>query len=567
MADLDSYSVGGPIGNSVNPKLTVRFQGFANDWWPQENILASMVTVHDTLTRGVPIVQPEYDITSYKVNSFKDDYYNRIYFIPSVLSVGVVTNPIDKEFMIWNAYLHDVTLDSIDFVDADMVQITDLPLPNTFLPVQFKTVNANVKPGSTLNIDAKLTFNFDVPYSYEFRIVGSTSKLWPFPPNWKNGYQLTYEFATEILQARSGREQRIALRSTPRRRFEFNAILTRDDYREYKRLINMWQLNAFVFQDPTRYAIVPSGVTPNAIAITLADVPNWVVEGMSVILDDGQHKEVRNIIDITNDVVTFESSSGTQFAPNTRLYGTMVSNVDGSLRSGLHSNNTATLSVSGYAKPALEAYATPPDAIELYNDKEVFSWQPNWASLPSLENQHELEDLDFGRGLIERFNKVDFPKEIREYTYLSRSFEESEEIRYFFERQHGRQGEFYLPSWEPDMVLTADIPIGSSVIRVAGTDLLDSFKFSRTHLSILVKFTDGSTTYRTITNMQYIEDDTQVTVDVAFPDEILMGDVVHISFMPTVRFASDALNVEWVTDEVCQFKISFETVEDLATEV
>src|SRR6218665_3234173 len=49
--------------------------------------------------------------------------------------------------------------------------------------------------------------------------------LFPFNPNWRESCKVSYEFKTDIATSRSNREQRRALRTTPRKKISFKVTL------------------------------------------------------------------------------------------------------------------------------------------------------------------------------------------------------------------------------------------------------------------------------------------------------------------------------------------------------
>lgn len=61
--------------------------------------------------------------------------------------------------------------------------------------------------------------------------------VWPLRPNWRGSYAVTYQFATDILITRSGREQRRALRDAPRQQIKFTVTAAQDRFRALMRTL------------------------------------------------------------------------------------------------------------------------------------------------------------------------------------------------------------------------------------------------------------------------------------------------------------------------------------------
>ena len=71
-------------------------------------------------------------------------------------------------------------------------------------------------------------------------------------PNWKTPVQVTVSYRTDIVTSRSGKEQRRALRASPRRSLSFGVTVAGDDRREFVTLLTRQQAAPLTIADPTR---------------------------------------------------------------------------------------------------------------------------------------------------------------------------------------------------------------------------------------------------------------------------------------------------------------------------
>ncbi len=78
-------------------------------------------------------------------------------------------------------------------------------------------------------------------------------------PNWRQPVQVTVAFRTDIVTSRSGREQRRALRSTPRRTVAYTTTVGGDDRRRLVNLLAAQQPDLLTLADPTRPGVLLTG--------------------------------------------------------------------------------------------------------------------------------------------------------------------------------------------------------------------------------------------------------------------------------------------------------------------
>ncbi len=147
--------------------------------------------------------------------------------------------------------------------------------------------------------------------------------LWPFAPNWRQPYRVTYEFKTDIFTSRSGREQRRAQRSTPRKALKFSITRARADLRTLNRFMVVGQGDEIVIPDLSRQtrstAVMASGASVLPVEDTIAP---WITVGATAVLYDQSGYSLRTIEDIDDlaGTVTFAEPSDKAWAVGTKLY-------------------------------------------------------------------------------------------------------------------------------------------------------------------------------------------------------------------------------------------------------
>lgn len=386
--------------------------------------------------------------------------------------------------------------------------------------------------------------------------------LWPLVPNWLSGLKETYEFRTEILTSRSGKEQRRALRTTPRRKFDYTSAATDDALHALEGLLARNQEKLVYGADFVRGVRTTSALPASANTVSLGSVPPWLIVGATVSLSHGRDTRLFTVASVSGATVTFGTPSPISFPTASLLARVIEGYVNADLATTRLTDSVATIDTTFEPNPATE----PVDEGSLspehwFDGREVLTIRPNWSRAPSITYAHDIETVDYGRGRIARFSPVPFGTTTRQATYLARSVGEADAMRQFFARMKGRRGEFYMPSWTDDMTLAATTPALSGEMRIVGRQLFDDYADDTARRSILVSLKDGLTIALKFGAVTLDGTTSVLHLTETYPFDIDPADVKMISWMALSRFASDTLTVEWLTDGVAQFVVSVTSLE------
>lgn len=396
----------------------------------------------------------------------------------------------------------------------------------------------------------------------------AVARVWPADPNWSSSYSITYSFKTQILTSRSGREQRSALRRTPRKTLEYKATLRLEALQDLKRLAWSHQHLSFVAAEEPRYTALTADVAAGALVFHVAETPDWLVaDGMIVLVNDGQ-REMLTIDSVDTSAKTVTTTSFTEFSwpKGARLHYGLSGFVASSLQSTRPTSMAGQMSVVFEGAPSSEAFEAQPDAaFTLFGGVPVFLKKPNWSQAPAITSLHDVVAVDFGRGAVSRFTPVPFGQESRQAVYVGRNFAEAEAIRKLFFRCMGRLKPFWAPTWEYDIPLLAPVPSGNASMSVAGWDFFDAFGGSTVHKALFVKWADGTVGYRRIAAMAATTSSggarvTTITLVSAFSKAVNPATDM-VGWLYLNRFSSDDLTIEWITRTVAQAQIQYTSVE------
>lgn len=520
--------------------------------------------------------------------TFVDDFYNQIHFFPKVIDFGWVYQDVTRQAYVWNAfYRQSATLLSAEY-DPEFGIAIDGAIPRVFRPLEqvlYPITAAELGPPS-LNTWVIWTFSVPKPsapiFTFRMRILGEriqdvNETLFTYT-DWKN-YRITYEFKTEISVSTAGKEQRVARRNTPRKFHTREVLLRGDELRDMNRRMRLNQAREWTMMEVPRFTIMDQPFGIGEERIYMAEVPEWAVAGNRIVLEAGGQAVSFIVRGSTPEYVEVFGYSEVNWPIGTKMTYAMVGHMKASLDNERHTNEHSTLKVDFEVSPTSEAFIDPPAAPRVFNSREVMMLRPNWSNGVGASFEWESTTLDFGAGPVARFTPIKFPAETRRLTFLGRDFAGVEAVRNFFYRMRGRQGEFYMPTWELEIfpmaqTTIAGIPlyaqVGDANLRIKGREFADQFLESTVYKAFFVWMKSGEVRMNRIIGMDVVIDelgnDTLLTLQYPWEERIEVDEVYGFGWMPLWRLSSDQMTVDWLTNSVGQVQLTMQTIEDLPPE-
>ncbi|MFU4942378.1 hypothetical protein ACM7ZJ_29995, partial [Pseudomonas aeruginosa] len=146
-------------------------------------------------------------------SALEENYYNRLWLIPTAMELGNVVSTQIRPASVWNAYFSPRTLTAIDREAADGITLSGQaspPLP--FAALQERIWTVAVSTDGPPVVDARIVWQLQDEQPLIMVITGNRITAWSFAPDWADGVQESLEWLTELLTSTSGVEQRRSLR-------------------------------------------------------------------------------------------------------------------------------------------------------------------------------------------------------------------------------------------------------------------------------------------------------------------------------------------------------------------
>ena len=390
------------------------------------------------------------------------------------------------------------------------------------------------------------------------------ARVWPFGYSRLSPVIVERSYQTTIFASDAGREQRRATRDRPRKVVRFGVIAAGDCYRAFNREMHKYQSALYALPDWTRKTLSTTAFTSGTDQVDVADIAGWAAIGETVILANAGRFERYTIIAAAAPTLTFaETNTGTDWPIGTRVYAALPARLRAEAAAIRPVRDVLTLDVGFDVVPTDEFYIEPGAPPLTFNGREVLAKPPHRIEAIDHSFVAGIEEVDFGFGPTARFKPIDYPVERCGLTYTSCNAAKAGELEDIFIRARGRQGEFYMPTWENDLVPTAPAGTGTSSLIVAGDDVADVYGGSTVFKAVAVHFKDNTFEFNTVVNVTPGAGVSTLTVGSPWSRTIDPALIRRISWMPLCRFASDQLTTEWPIDGVGRMRIAVQTLEDL----
>ena len=396
----------------------------------------------------------------------------------------------------------------------------------------------------------------------------------------------TLEFKTQIHKAWDATEQRMALRTYPRRSVSYDYYGMKAAQSQYLRALSYAKQNEKI------------------------EIPLWHA---ACRLSESAYTSYSHVDIDTVNIWHFRGCSGIIFWHNDELggerYFLKALNADGSLKLTelLESDYPATTTlvcptVYGYLKPEdkysmynaslstmqlnvdlLDDYSLTsiPTAFNEYNfeewesktpfqdaipssylDVNIFPLAPSWTGDIAANFTRNANKLDNETGLPKYDLKSVYSSENKEIEYVLSSRSEINNFQRFFTRCKGRLKSFYAPTWLNDMTLVETASSGQLYLLVEWPLYWKYYASLSRRKLIVVFLRSGSVKifplsgYSTNSTGEY----GKVYLETALTSPLRKADVAMISFLCRYRFDSDTLTTDYDTTGIATVSTSFAEV-------
>lgn len=415
------------------------------------------------------------------------------------------------------------------------------------------------------------------------QVEGEAALFFEWAANWSQPFERVLEYKTDMFASYSGFEQRRALRHTARQDFTFMISGTSEVMQAALAVIAGWQRRLFLVPDFSRSLPFLTNLPPASGKVVVGSQPWWLVVGRYVRLEYREQVGFRRVSEIQGAEIFFDTVDSDTWPPGTKMFPLFAARLMNGVDTRAYTSATIAPVFDFSLEPAIEQ-AMPlggPEAV--FDGLEILYKRPNWAVPLELGHDAVLQVLDFDRGRRIVKAPTGFSARTQKMTFLNRSPEECEAIEAMFHRMKGRRGTFFLPSWTKDFTPQQALEAGEREMLIYQHEIAQTMLDDAANKTVVIITRDGRKYPNRIEEIELINGGygfdwglTYGQTVTALPGQkrvvfkfrdpwpvtIQPSEIIYASWLLSCRFASDALTLEFLTNEVSQFQFSTVQIKD-----
>jgi hypothetical protein len=505
---------------------------------------ARAITMDSITAPGTPSVPMIANGAGELIRAFADLFYFRIWPIPPVLDVQNPKRNVPIPFLLWNAFLDQVTLNVITPTGDTGLSI-DMVVTTVFNRLDLQTVNVTIGDTAPFEIDETYDFDFGVG-SALVRFIAILADILPLQA--ENDIVEELEWLTDVQTNYDGSENRIALRMRPRRTFGIEITILSDADRKilYDKLFKAVNLDMYVgsyqYQSRLKVATVPAD---NKLYTNVRRADLRVGEDVMIITKQGE-QFLYEIQGVFADHVTTTTAFSQVIPKGSMVCAAFTGRFPN--RSGLAMN-----SIAGEMKLKLL----------LTDSRPQVAWPDSGVSVPTFDGKplllkNPLADGEtpelFDAGLEVIDNQTGRPAYYMDWTqpfmegtrkYLIQTLWDADDIEFwrsFLDAIRGSQKSFYTPTYRQDQVHTVGGVFSQTQIEVDGLTFGSLYDGNEPYMALDIE-TDIGTYQVKVESSTPTGNTTIIDFIDPIPDDVSLAVVNRVSYLMLVRLGSDKVTL------------------------
>lgn len=483
--------------------------------------------------------------------------FGRIIVIPRLKEAGFVLSSTQFPVEVWNTF-HD---DAKSLTDITVTGSGGIVIENPFtLPLSIgpgdSVIFQALLPGSgaDVNIDEDVTFVFAGITGTDMRVTGSRILVFSVDVNFDDGVDEIVEYKTDVFKAYDDSETRRSIRTIPRRGQKYTAKAM--DARlsaGMESLVWGWQHQPYgvpIWQDQ-QPLLAP--VSPGSFSIEVNTIDRlFAANGIALIYGDEFTFEALTITELTDSSLTFSAPTQFTWKPGARVVPVVLGRLADSVQVTRSNSllDEIQAEFAGESGQALPSFSSSPTQFKGFDVLEV---APNWAN--DLERQYDrsMVRLDPQTGPITVEDKGGTAIVSHNLPWWIETHAGVTQLRSFLDRRRGQQVPFWCPTFDADLVLSADAITGDSILNIENVFYTRFFFPDRARRFLALIARDGSgNRFVEVTGSVDNGDGTEsLTLSAALTRGVSLANTM-ISFMTFCRNGDDKFTITWYSTECAE---------------
>lgn len=476
----------------------------------------------------------------YIAPSFSNAMYNKIYLSPKIIDIGYVSTTRSISITLFNGYFNNKILTEINYSDEQGVKVSNVKLPLLFSRLSVRTLIIDIDSKGCNSINCMISFHFSNSETVTLELKGTRSQPFAIMPNWVNGVTETLEWKTNVHQSQTGAEQRVSMRLTPRRVFEFQALIYQQQRHQIENLLFNHFSNSFALPIYNDVALLDKAIKASDDTLHLSTVGrDYYVNGKVMVMSDS-NIVVSNIANITESTIQLSEPISSDFLAGAKVFPVKTAKLTDPPKIIRRTDELSTVELR-----FLVAENNPINTnitLPTYKNFYVLEHEPEWSDNVQVSYESMRREIDNQTGNVYYSDTAQRTFITQSHQWLIHGRKEQHKLRSLFYALRGRQKPFLVPSFSHDCELTNDVT--SEILDIQPNGLNETDKGGQ-FLRILL--TKGRVLYREILTVKS-NDQGKLRLVINSKATFSRNEVIKISIMRLCRLNDDKVVWQHLTD-------------------
>lgn len=387
-------------------------------------------------------------------------------------------------------------------------------------------------------------------------LVQGQTPIFPLLPDWSGGMRERLTWATEVIPAAFGKDQKRSMRRSPRRELSFAVSAKGDDRAVLDNLMQGRGADRWLLPIWVDVHHLPVPLAAGATTIALPTVGTDYAAGRKVLLyRSAREFEVATVqsvgaSSITTTAITRPWAVGARVFP-LRL-ARLSKSADEVLWNDATSGRDVTMAMDEYCDYEATAPAT------LHRGLPVLEHRRNEGDDPTAGYERRLQSVATVAALPVWSDLPGVPFRTQSHEWLMGNRNERDGFKKFIYWLEGKFGNVWLASGTSDLRLLANA--SGNTLSVANAALHASGGIRSGRRDLCIEKKDGTRVYARVSNFSENGAVETVHLESSLPSAIAMSDVRRVSWMTLCESASDSVEIQHETDGIAKASMGFKEV-------